>query len=44
MTATDYPTYQAYCLAKFSQGYSVIPESLWNALKKDKYMHETISD
>ena len=35
MIATDYPTYQAYCLAKFSQGYSVIPESLWNALKED---------
>ena len=36
MIATDYKTYQLYCLAKAAKGYQVIPESLWNALKENK--------
>lgn len=32
--AVSYPTYKAYCAAKAAQGYLVIPEELWNALKK----------
>jgi len=36
MLATNYPTYQAYCLANAAKGYQVIPQSLWNALKEDQ--------
>ena len=32
--AVSYPTYKEYCVAYGSQGYHVIPEKLWNALKE----------
>ena len=34
--AVSYPTYKAYCAAYAAQGYYVIPETLWNALKEDE--------
>jgi hypothetical protein len=32
--AVSYPTYKAYCAVRAAQGYQVIPERLWNALKE----------
>lgn len=31
----NYQTYEEYCKANAIQGFQVIPQSLWNALKSD---------
>lgn len=36
MTATAYPTYEAYCEARAKRGLQVLPRSFWNALKEDQ--------
>lgn len=33
--ATDFETYKEYCKNRASRGLQVIPENLWNNLKKD---------
>jgi hypothetical protein len=39
MLAVSYPTYKAYCAARAAQGYYVIPETFWNALKEEYNEH-----
>jgi len=34
--ATDFETYQAYCYDRAQNGYQVIPEKLWDALKGEQ--------
>lgn len=34
MIATDYATYEEYCVANAHKGLQVIPESLWKVLKE----------
>ena len=32
----DFPTYKDYCNDRAQNGYQVIPEKLWNALKSEQ--------
>jgi hypothetical protein len=36
MTARKHDTYAAYCAYNAARGYQVIPERLWDALKKSE--------
>lgn len=44
-TATDYPTYGAYVTARTAKNLQVIPEKLWNDLKKkSKHLPESVGN
>tara|TARA_R110002110_G_scaffold292309_1_gene506354 strand:+ start:239 stop:553 length:315 start_codon:yes stop_codon:yes gene_type:complete len=38
MLASEYNTYKDYCKAKAIKGFQVIPETLWEGLKQEKYI------